>query len=285
MTPTLRMIKKAALLTSIIFLLISCAQSRIQSHMKYIHGDPLVPRECFNNYQRWFDRYYPTDKKLDTTLTLRVRAFGRQEDKQAAWDKEWRTKHPDWRPIPTGVTVTADPIEIWMDLREDGLGNLMLPPHVLGHEMEHALIAHNSRMQDSINVKYVLNTSVIPKHCFDNYQEWFIKLYPTDKKIDVTLTVRVRAFGQRKDKQAAWNKEWRTKHPNWGPAPAGITVTSDPVEIWMDLKQDESSNLIMPPHVLGHEMEHALIVYDSRIENPHLRVEEHIYERPNDQRI
>jgi len=283
MIPKLLMLRKAAFLICIIFLLLSCTASKIELHKKYAHGGPLVPREAFNNYQSWFDRYYPTDKKLDMTMTIRVQGFGRLKDKQAAWDKEWRTRHPDWGPVDMGAAVSSDPIEIWMDIREDGLGNLMLPPHVLGHQMEHALIINNWRRQDFVYGKNVVVVSVVPKQSFENYQEWFVKLYPTDKQIDATLTVRFRAFGRLKDKQAAWDKEWRSGHPDWGPVPAGITVSSNPIEIWMDLKQDKLGNIIMPPHALGHEMEHALILNDSRIENPHLRVEQYIYERPSEQ--
>jgi hypothetical protein len=122
--------------------------SKIELHQKYAHGGPLVPREAFNNYQIWFDRYYPTDQKLDMTITVRVRAFGQQEDKQTAGDKEWRTKHPDWGPVPSGITVSSHPIEIWMDLKQDKLGNMIIPTHVLGHEMEHALILDDSRIEN-----------------------------------------------------------------------------------------------------------------------------------------
>jgi hypothetical protein len=266
----------------LIFLLISCLTSTlplIEKHMQSVHRGPLIPKKCFDEYQNWFNTYYPANQKFDITLTLRVRAFGNHADKQTAWANEWLVKCPEWGPIPLGATVPGDPIEVWMDLREDGLGNLMLPPHVIGHEMEQALLAYSKGEMDPNSVQYVLQSTLIPKHCFNLYQEWFTKLYQTDKKIDITMTVRVRAFGQSKEKQMVWDQEWRTKHPYWGPVPAGITVTSNPIEIWMDLRQDRSGRVVVPPHVLGHEMEHAIIVYDNRIQDPHLRLEFYIYER------
>lgn len=281
------MSKRSILGAGLVLLLISCMAQTLKTsalpflerHVKTVHDGTLIPRDCFNEYHYWFSTYYPSNQKLDITLTLRVRAFGLQADKQTVWANEWLVKCPEWGPIPTGATVPSHPIEIWMDLMEDGSGNLMLPPHVIGHEMEQALIMHHTGEMDPSNVKYVLQSTAIPKRCFNNYQDWFKKLYPTDKKVDITLTVRVRAFGQSKEKQAVWNQEWRTKHPDWGPVPAGITVTSNPIEIWMDLKQDRSGRIVMPPHVLGHEMEHAIIVHDNRIQDPHQRLEYYIYER------
>ncbi|MDQ5987843.1 MAG: hypothetical protein CSYNP_03589 [Syntrophus sp. SKADARSKE-3] len=271
-----------------LFLLNGCTASKLDLHVKNVHGGTQIPQQCFNEYQYWFEKSGPTKAKYDNTITVRVRAFGKQADKAAAWNNEHFTKHPDWGPLKTAAAVPADPIEIWMDLMEDGQGNLVLPPHVLGHVMEHALIMYEkrtdlNRVTDLFDVvtapKQIIADAVVPKQCFSNYQKWFNSLYPTDKKVDIKLTIRIRAFGQGWEKQENWDRDWRKKHPDWGPASAGITVSGNPIEIWMDLKQDDSGNLIMPPHVLGHEMEHAIIIYDDRVENPHLRFERYIYER------
>lgn len=103
--------------------------------------------------------------------------------------------------------------------------------------------------------------------CFDNYQDWYSSLEATSKIIDMTLTVRVRAFGDARVKQAVWSSYWRSRHPDWGPAATGVTVSSDLPEVWMDLKKSDGK-LILPPHVLGHELMHALKLQDKRLIDP-----------------
>ncbi len=113
--------------------------------------------------------------------------------------------------------------------------------------------------------------------CFNDYQRWFAGLRRTDSGIDVTLTLRVRAFGSEQHKQAAWDRDWRARNPHWGPATAGVSVSSQPPEIWCDLRMDGEGNLIIPPHVIGHELIHALALVDPRITDPDRFIMEEIY--------
>jgi len=93
----------------------------------------------FNDYQGWFTSIsQPTKSTLDTTLTIRFRGFGSEAEKQTAWDKQWRSKHPEWGPVQQ-ATVSGFPIEIWFDIREIPKEGLLLPPHIIGHEVIHAI--------------------------------------------------------------------------------------------------------------------------------------------------
>ena len=105
------------------------------------------------------------------------------------------------------------------------------------------------------------------RECFNDYQEWYSSLGVTPTSVDLILTVRVRAFGSEAEKQAAWNNDWRSKHSEWGPAAAGVSVSSDPPEVWLNLKEADGQ-LVLPPHVLGHELMHALKLQDQRLIEP-----------------
>jgi len=105
--------------------------------------------------------------------------------------------------------------------------------------------------------------------CFNDYQAWFDSLSSTDATVVIDLgTVIIRAFGAPAEKQRQWDEIWRSRYPEWGPAAAGVTVSSQPREIWCDLRQDRNGNLILPPHVLGHELLHVLRLQDPRIVDP-----------------
>ena len=104
---------------------------------------------------------------------------------------------------------------------------------------------------------------------FNNYQNWFASLDPTELSIDAMLGgVRIRCFGNAKAKQEAWDKDWRSKHPEWGPVPAGMSVSSEVPEIWCDLKQTSDGQIILPMHIIGHEMAHTLRIKDKKIADP-----------------
>ncbi len=274
--------KKSLSILSLLWLMY-CVSSNSPAyvlHIRSIHDAALVPRRCFNDYQKWFVRQYdPTDKKIDVTITVRLRAFGNREEKEAAWDAEWRKKHPDWGPVPLGAAVSSRPAEVWMDLKENGRGNLMLPPQILGHGVSHAVGFLDAGPAEPSLIRIEQDSAEYPQTCFNNYQSWFETLYPTLKKMDVTVTVRLRAFGYGKEKWAAWNEEWGKAHPDWELVRLGMTVSSHPVQVWMDLRQDKEGHAVLPPHVLGHEMEHAIILQDARLEDPHLVTETYIYDR------
>lgn len=103
--------------------------------------------QLFNDYHAWWLRVSkPTDKSLDVTLTVRIRGFGSDADKQRAWDRDWRSSHPTWGPV-SQVTVSSAVPEIWMDLRQNGCG-LFVPPHIAGHEICHVLRLADNRVID-----------------------------------------------------------------------------------------------------------------------------------------
>lgn len=94
--------------------------------------------ELFNLYHEWWMRVsQPSGAIIDATIPIRFRGFGNENAKQAAWDREWRSKNPSWGPV-SQVTVSSDPPEIWFDFRETAAG-LFLPPHIIGHEPIHVI--------------------------------------------------------------------------------------------------------------------------------------------------
>jgi len=102
---------------------------------------------------------------------------------------------------------------------------------------------------------------------FNDYHSWWRRVSkPTDAIMDEVVTVRIRGFGSDAMKQKAWNDEWRSKYPTWGPV-SQATVSSAVPEIWMDIRQTEGG-LFLPVHILGHEMGHVLRLSDARIVNP-----------------
>ena len=111
---------------------------------------------------------------------------------------------------------------------------------------------------------------------FNEYQSWFSSLDPCDETLDITLTVRVRAFGNQQDKQRYWAQDWLSKHPTWSKVSAGCNVSSEIPELWMDMRMSKAG-LVLPPHVLGHEFWHSLNNKDKRIIDPDLLINEDTY--------
>uniref|UniRef100_A0A6M3MAH2 Uncharacterized protein n=1 Tax=viral metagenome TaxID=1070528 RepID=A0A6M3MAH2_9ZZZZ len=102
--------------------------------------------DLFNLSHKWFlGISKPSEAILDAQCTIRFRGFGNDNAKQAAWDKDWRSKHPEWGPV-SQCTVSGFPIEVWFDIRETDSG-LLLAPHLVGHETIHA-IALKSQVVD-----------------------------------------------------------------------------------------------------------------------------------------
>lgn len=117
-----------------------------------------------------------------------------------------------------------------------------------------------------------------PKHkqsadLFNDQQAWFQSLDPTEESLDLTLTVRIRAFGSENQKQKAWDKDWRSKHPTWKKVSAGCNVSSNPPELWMDLRMCKAG-LILPLHVLSHELQHSIHNADKRVVDPDRLIED-----------
>ena len=114
------------------------------------------------------------------------------------------------------------------------------------------------------------------KDAFNSYQSIFSSLDKTEESVDITLTVRIRAFGSEENKQADWQRDWRESHPTWGKVSAGTNVSSNPPELWMDLRMCKGG-LVLPLHVLSHELVHSIHNADKRVVNPDLLIDESIY--------
>jgi hypothetical protein len=115
------------IILAIIFILLPCAAAAQGAG------------ECFNQYQNWFMTTQPTEKSLDVIVFFRLRAFGSDADKQSAWQSDWRSKFPLWDKAAAGVAISGSMPEVWTDLRQDADGNLIIPPHILGHEVIHII--------------------------------------------------------------------------------------------------------------------------------------------------
>lgn len=110
------------------------------------------------------------------------------------------------------------------------------------------------------------------KNLFNQYSAWFRSLDPTDENLDLTLTIRVRAFGSEQVKQATWKKDWADKN-GWGKAAYGVNVSSNPPELWMDLRMCKAG-LVLPLEVLAHELMHSIHNADGRVVDPDNLIEE-----------
>ena len=127
---------------------------------------------------------------------------------------------------------------------------------------------------------------------FNAYQVWFESLDPTDEEMHVDLGgVMIHAFGSNDKKQAAWKArkqqvDWdsffatgqQDTTKKWGDATAGTSLSSDPPEVWMDLRKTKSGKLVLPLHVLGHEQAHTIWQKDSKAINPDELVNKKTYE-------
>lgn len=93
--------------------------------------------ELFNEYEKEFSRYTePTRQLIDVTVPVRVRLYGDQQQKDAAWKRE----HPEASGSIYFVCVSSNPIEIWGVCRKDpGTGKLCVNHLSLGHELNHAM--------------------------------------------------------------------------------------------------------------------------------------------------
>ena len=90
---------------------------------------------------------------------------------------------------------------------------------------------------------------------------------PDEQMVDVTLTVRVRLYGNDLQKQMWWDRDWRSKHPEWGPA-QWAAVSSRPPEIWGDLRATKDGQISINHLALGHELAHVLRLFDKRVHDP-----------------
>ncbi|MFA5409883.1 MAG: hypothetical protein WC343_14010 [Bacilli bacterium] len=103
---------------------------------------------------------------------------------------------------------------------------------------------------------------------FNEYHREHLKAtQESPQMVDVTLTVRVRLYGSDAHKQAHWDRDWRSNHPEWGHV-QWCSVSSTPPEIWGDLRETKDGEIVINRLALGHELSHALKLLDARILDP-----------------
>jgi len=116
---------------------------------------------------------------------------------------------------------------------------------------------------------------------FNLQQKWYESLDPVDAEIDMMVGgLRIRAFGSEEKAQEAWEREWRSKNPTWGPLPSkgAVNVSSPVPELWInDLRQDKNGYIILPPHTQMHEIEHSEKLIDTRLQDVHDRIRNESY--------
>jgi hypothetical protein len=86
------------------------------------------------------------------------------------------------------------------------------------------------------------------------------KTEPTDDYVDIDVTVRVRLYGRKEDKQRNW-KQLFDSQVQWG------MISTDPPQIFGDLREVDGK-LFANPVMLGHELLHILRLKDLRLKDP-----------------
>lgn len=102
---------------------------------------------------------------------------------------------------------------------------------------------------------------------FNAYQDWFNRLHNSNKELDIEVKFRLRAFGNEGLKQLRWRDAW-ARDRGWGKCPTGVHISSTIPEIWCDLKESKDGYIILPPHILGHEVMHEIYNISHRAINP-----------------
>jgi len=106
------------------------------------------------------------------------------------------------------------------------------------------------------------------KQVFNDYQEVYLReTRPTDKSLDVTVKIRLRAYGNEEEKRREWCRAWPVFCKPHLPT-AGMSVSSGTPEIWVDLRQDSTGEVVINDVILGHELRHVLKIYDRRVADP-----------------
>ena len=103
---------------------------------------------------------------------------------------------------------------------------------------------------------------------FNEYhREHLAATQESPQMVDVTLTVRVRLYGNDLQKQMWWDRDWRSKHPEWAPV-QWCSVSSKSPEIWGALRETKDGQIAINHLALGHELAHALKLFDARVHDP-----------------
>lgn len=156
-------------------------------------------------------------------------------------------------------------------------------PKIRKHQTRHLVISLSCIIPSAVVLAWIFfgctGPQIKAQHasmCFNQYQEWFTSLDETIEFVDLTLTVRIRAFGNEAHKQAAWKKDWLSKYPSLGPVSAGCCVSSKIPEVWINARMSKKG-LVLNPAILGHEIQHAIHNADRRVVNPDQLVNEDIF--------
>jgi len=88
---------------------------------------------------------------------------------------------------------------------------------------------------------------------FNEYQnEFILATEPTEEKIDLTITIRYRLFGNKQDMLDTWNKE----HPDHKDDMFWMSVSTNPCEVW-GLLRKARGRLVLNHLAQGHEDNHC----------------------------
>jgi len=105
---------------------------------------------------------------------------------------------------------------------------------------------------------------------FNKEHEAFCKRPLSGEKIDVLVTFRLRAYGSEEQKQEEYKRDW-PQFAEKGNCPAGLCISSDPIEIWVDMRKDgKFSKNIIHRAELAHEVLHAIRIEIARQTGLHL---------------
>lgn len=103
-----------------------------------------------------------------------------------------------------------------------------------------------------------------PREMFNvEHFQWQRETRPTTQNIDKVITIRIRAFGDKAVKQAAWSREY----PLFGLVDQ-CAVSTNPPEIWMDIRENDRGEIVPAQHIEGHELNHILKLYGINVHDP-----------------
>ena len=118
--------------------------------MRWLHrilNKPGILGELFNRYCSAIDAVSaPTIESIDVFVAVRIRLYGDQSQKQAAFDELAKANGAVWGQVQWS-TVSTTPPQIFGDLKQCG-GQLMVNHLALGHELCHVLRLVDNRILD-----------------------------------------------------------------------------------------------------------------------------------------
>lgn len=101
--------------------------------------------DLFNKEHEAFCKRPLSGEKLDIIVTVRLRAYGSEEQKQEEYKRDW-PQFAEKSLCPAGLCISSDLIELWIDMRKDGkYGKNILHRAELAHEFLHAVRVEISR--------------------------------------------------------------------------------------------------------------------------------------------